>query len=56
VAAGTQRPDPLRYFVDRRRKFGVLRLEHSMQRMEARSGNVPVKVVCFQVDRVRIGK
>ena len=51
-----QRADTFGDQIDGRREFGVLRLEHQMQRVEHRARHVPVEVVGLQVQRVRIGE
>jgi len=42
--------------VDGERQFGVLHLEHGMQGLEHRTGDVPMKVVGLQVEAVAVGQ
>jgi len=51
-----QRADTLGNQTDIVPQFRVLPLEHQMQRLEHRTGHVPVEVVCFQVGRIAVGK
>ncbi len=59
VGAGrplTQGTNALGDEIDGDGEFGVLRLEHEVQRLEHRPGHVPVVVVRLQVQRVGIGE
>jgi hypothetical protein len=49
-----QRTDPLGHEIHRQRELGVLLLEHEMQRVEHRTGDVPVEVVRLEVERVGV--
>jgi hypothetical protein len=44
------------YLVDGQGERRVLLLEHQVQRVEERPGDVPVEVVGLQVERVRVGQ
>ena len=59
VAAGggfAERSDALSDLVDGERELVVLRLEHEVQRREHRTHDVPVVVVCLQIEGVGVGQ
>ena len=54
--AGSQRANALGDLIHRQGELVVVRLEHQVQCLEHRPGDVPVEVVCLQIQRVRIRK
>ena len=52
----SQGADALGDLVHRQGEFRVLRFEHEMQRIEHRAGDVPVKVVGLEIERVTVGE
>jgi len=51
-----QGTDALGNLVQRRPLFGVLLLEHHMQRVEHRAGDVPVEIVGLEIEGVGVGE
>jgi hypothetical protein len=51
----TQRADTFGNDIHGQSQFVVMRFKHQMQRLKHRSRDIPMKIVRFEIQRVRIG-